>query len=152
MGGVESIVLGLVQHVNGDGGVGIVGVGGLGWFGWMDAAKTSPLLHGQQTGTPLDAITNRLFFIWPLSENHVEWLNTTIYTDDLFWINYWSLTHMLYGFLWGLFFYNYGFWVALFSFLVTHTIFEVWELWIDKGARSHGHLKDGFVVCRHSCL
>ncbi len=86
-------------------------------------ATGSPLLHGQQTGTPLDLITERLYFIWPLTDEQVEWLNTVIYRDSLFHINYWSLTHTFFGFLWGMA----GF--PLFSFIVFHSLFELWELW-----------------------
>jgi hypothetical protein len=94
--------------------------------------KVSPLLHGKITGTPLDAITTRLFFIFPLSRDAIKWLNTIIYRNDDFgiWINYWSYTHTLWGMLWGLAHYFLS--QKLFSvrnFLIFHTLFEVWELW-----------------------
>ena len=98
----------------------------------MSAAASSPLLHGQETGTALDAITKRLYFIWPLTRDQVRWLNTVIYSDDLFHVNYWSLTHAFFGFLWGL---VSGVWqtgrgvFSLVNYLVFHTLFELWELW-----------------------
>ena len=91
--------------------------------------EASPLLHGQVTGTPLDLITKRLYFIWPLTDRQVEWLNTKIYQDDLFLINYWSFTHTLFGMLWGYLSAGFRFWPTLLSYLITHSIFELWELW-----------------------
>lgn len=92
----------------------------------------SPLLHGQETGTPLDSITERLFFVWPLDRDQIRWLNTVIYSDNLFHVNYWSLTHSLFGFLWGMIS---GLWqtgrdiFSLGNYLLFHTLFELWELW-----------------------
>jgi hypothetical protein len=93
--------------------------------------KVSPLLHGVETKNSLDLITKRLYFIWPLSPNQVEWLNTIIYKDDLFWINYWSLTHLVFGVIWELIrkCTGYNTLFGLTSYLVVHTIFEIWELW-----------------------
>jgi len=88
----------------------------------------SPLLHGRTVGTPLDNITNRLYFIFPLSKNAVEWLNTVIYKDDIFWINYWSLTHTLFGIFWGLL-YKWNPFFNLQNLIIFHTIFEIWEFW-----------------------
>ncbi len=87
--------------------------------------KPSPLLYGRETGTPLDLITERLFFVWPLSKRQIEWLNTVIYEDRLFLINYWSLTHTFFGFLWGLAFPS----PSPLPFILFHTLFEIWELW-----------------------
>lgn len=95
------------------------------------AGRESPLLHGQQTGTPLDRITNYLFFVWPITKQQVDWLNTPVYTRYPFWINYWSLTHVGWGMLWALLGWAtgrpqlFGGW----TLLVVHTLFELWELW-----------------------
>lgn len=91
--------------------------------------KSTPLLHGTKTETSLDLVTERFFFLIPLSKDWIEWLNTVIYKDNIFWINYWSLTHTLLGFLYGIL--NH-FNPKLFTFkmyLILHTVFEVWELW-----------------------
>ena len=89
----------------------------------------SPLLHGSVTGTPLDLITKRLYFIWPLSKSQIEWLNTIVYNRYPFWINYWSFTHFVFGIIWGVV----SIWVKSFrnvtGFLIFHTVFEIWELW-----------------------
>lgn len=92
--------------------------------------KVSPLLHGRKTNTPLDLTIQKLYFLFPLTDKHVEFLNTIIYKDDFFWINYWSLTHTLYGIFWGLMhrFVNKQFF-SLRNFLGIHTAFEIWELW-----------------------
>lgn len=88
----------------------------------------SPLLHGQKTKTPLDLITERLFFVFPLNDKQIQFLNTIIYKDDLFWINYWSLTHTLFAMIWALI----GKIIPVFNlknYLIFHTTFELWELW-----------------------
>jgi len=89
----------------------------------------SPLIHGQMTQTPLDLVTERLFFLIPLTKEQVKWLNTVIYSDNLFWINYWSLTHTLVALFWGIL---HVMWPDVFSirnYLIAHTLFEIWELW-----------------------
>ncbi len=92
--------------------------------------ETSPLLYGQETKTALDLITKRLYFIWPLSKKQIEWLNTVIYKDQIFLINYWSFTHTFFGFLWGL---AEVFWskrvFSVTNYLIFHSLFELWELW-----------------------
>lgn len=91
--------------------------------------ERSPLLHGQVTKSPLDLVTERIFFIIPITARQVQFLNRIIYRDNLFWINYWSLTHTFFGLLWGLL---HLFWPRLFSirnYIIVHTIFEIWELW-----------------------
>lgn len=99
--------------------------------------QSSPLLHGQKTGTPLDLITERLYFIWPLSQSQIEWLNTPVTamgkwaTTYPFWINYWSFTHVGWGVIWAALRALTG-QTKLFSLtglLIFHTVFEVWELW-----------------------
>lgn len=90
----------------------------------------SPLLHGKETGTPLDLTIQKLYFLFPLSKKQVEFLNTIIYKDEYFWINYWSLTHTGFGMFWGLM--NKLVHPKIFSlhnFVWFHTIFEIWELW-----------------------
>lgn len=91
----------------------------------------TPLLHGQITDTPLDAITKRLFFVIPLSRNAIEWLNTIVYrNDDLgIWINYWSGTHVLWGILWGLAGQLFPSVFTALGLLIFHSLFELWELW-----------------------
>lgn len=90
--------------------------------------KISPLLHGQQTGTDLDAITNKLYFIYKLSDKQINWLNTIIYSDKYFHINYWSLTHTFFGMAWG-FLKKYNNKFNILNFVIFHTLFEIWELW-----------------------
>ena len=95
-----------------------------------EIANSSPLLTGFRTGTPIDLITYRLYFLFPLSEKQVEFLNRPIYRDKWFNINNWSLTHTFFGWLWGLMgrYYN----AQLFSltnYLIFHTLFEIWEVW-----------------------
>ena len=92
----------------------------------------SPLLHGKITGTPLDAITTKFYFIFPLSSEAIKWLNTLIYRNDNLglWINRWSATHVLWGILWGIAhrFLSKKLFSPL-NFLIIHTLFELWELW-----------------------
>ena len=94
--------------------------------------NASPLLHGKITNTPLDFVTTRLYFIFPLSYNAIQCLNTIVYrNDDLgLWINYWSGTHILWGIIWGLAHIILS--KSIFSvnnFVITHSIFELWALW-----------------------
>lgn len=94
--------------------------------------KPSSLLHGHITNTPLDSITTRLFFIFPLSKDAIHWLNTIIYRNDNLglWINYWSGTHMLWGMLWGLArIFTRSSFFSTNALLITHLLFEIWELW-----------------------
>lgn len=91
--------------------------------------ESSPLIHGQITKSALDQVTERLFFVWPLTEKQVEWLNTVLYKDDLFWINYWSFTHTLIGFFWGLLYLWNPTIFSIRNYLISHTIFEFWEAW-----------------------
>lgn len=94
-----------------------------------DPRLKSPLLVGQTTNSPLDLVTSRLLFIWPLTDSQVKWLNTVIYQDSLFYINYWSLTHTFFGMIWGLFMLR---WPKIFTigqYILLHTIFEIWEAW-----------------------
>lgn len=89
----------------------------------------SPLLHGHQTGTGLDLITNRLFFIIPLTPQQIDFLNTPLFTPGPFYVNMWSLTHTLFGMIWGI---AEKYLPNIFSvqnFIIFHTIFELWELW-----------------------
>jgi hypothetical protein len=94
---------------------------------------SSPLLHGQKTDTALDLITERLYFVLPLTPRQIEWLNTVIYNRYPFWINYWSFTHLAWGVIWALlqrFTGSLG--KQLFSFrnlMIFHALFEIWELW-----------------------
>ncbi len=94
--------------------------------------EASPLLHGQVTKgvySPLDLVTQRIFFLIPITPTQIEWLNRIIYRDNLFWINYWSLTHTFVGLFWGLL---HALWPDTFSiwnYLIAHTLFELWELW-----------------------
>src|SRR3990172_6085627 len=92
--------------------------------------KQSALLTGYRTGTPLDLITYRLYFLFPLSQSQVEWLNQPIYRDNLFEINNWSLTHTFFAWIWGLLnrYYN-AKWFSLTNYLILHTLFEIWEVW-----------------------
>ena len=53
-----------------------------------------------------------------LSQKQIEWLNTPF----LNLINNWSLTHLLYGMLWGFTI------LDLQSFLIAHTLFQAIEL------------------------
>jgi len=99
-------------------------------------SDVSPLLHGVKTKSSLDLITERLYFIWPLSESQIEWLNTIVYKDDVFWINYWSYTHLVFGMFWELLrrltFSTFPVFSKLLNvknFIIFHTIFEIWELW-----------------------
>jgi len=92
-------------------------------------ATSSPLLHGRVTKSPLDLVTERLFFVVPLTMDQIQWLNTVIYHDRLFWINYWSLTHTFVALFWGVL---HLLWPDTFSirrYLMAHTLFELWELW-----------------------
>ena len=91
--------------------------------------KPSPLLHGRRTGTPLDRTLEKLYFVFPISDAQAQHLNTVIYGDRLFWINYWSLTHAFFGFLWGLMSFALPDLFSLGTYLVVHTMFELWELW-----------------------
>lgn len=91
--------------------------------------EASPLLHGQLTKTPLDLVTERIFFIWPVTREQVKWLNTIIYRDDLFWINYWSLTHTFIGLLWGVLHVLCPSFFSIRNYIIAHTLFEIWELW-----------------------
>lgn len=86
-------------------------------------------MHGQVTGTALDQITNKLYFVFPLRPKDVKFLNTVIYGDDLFWINYWSLTHFVFGLVWGLLGRVWPDILTLRGLLLFHTIFEIWEFW-----------------------
>jgi hypothetical protein len=99
----------------------------------------SPLLVGQETGGPLDNITKRLFFIFPLSKESITFLNRPLFpktqlkildlilqdkrTKDVYVLNYWSFTHFAYAFFFG------SFGVGLIEYLIFHTLFELWELW-----------------------
>lgn len=105
--------------------------------------ETSPLLHGQKTNTPLDLITERLYFVWPLSKRQIEWLNTVIYNRYPFWINYWSLTHFGWGVIWALLgsLSNQKGVFSLPGLLIFHTVFELWELWAG-GYLSGAHILD----------
>jgi len=88
----------------------------------------SPLLEGYKTGKPIDLITYNLLFMIPITQKQVDWLNTVIYKDKLFHINYWSLSHMLFGIVWGLL--NKHWSDNIFNtklLLIAHTIFELWE-------------------------
>jgi len=89
----------------------------------------SPLLRGYKTNTPLDLITYNLYFLFPMTQEHVDWLNKTIYKDNLFDINNWSLTHLGFGIIWGLFSKLYPNIFTLKNLIIFHTIFEIWELW-----------------------
>jgi len=91
--------------------------------------ESSPLIHGQLTKSPLDMVTERLFFIWPLTQDQVKWLNTVIYRDNLFWINYWSLTHTLIGMFWGLLYLWNPSVFSIKNYLIAHVLFELWEMW-----------------------
>ena len=99
-------------------------------------SEESPLLHGKITNTPLDLVTKRLYFVVPINNKTIDFLNTIIYKDNLFWINYWSLTHTLFGIFWGILgrltkqiglatSSLFGIW----GYLMIHTLFEIWELW-----------------------
>ena len=91
---------------------------------YMNFQKPSPLLHGYLTNTPLDWIIK---FLTP---KQVAWLNTIIYRDQIFWINYWSLTHTIWGFIWGLMeIFTSSNMFNLKSLIIAHTLFEIWELW-----------------------
>lgn len=91
--------------------------------------KPTPLLHAIPTKTPLDLVIERLFFVIPLSREGMEWLNTIIYQDEVFWINYWSLTHTLLGMVYGIFHLLWPETWTIWNYLVLHTLFELWELW-----------------------
>lgn len=98
--------------------------------------RKSPLLVGQVTETPLDLVTSRLLFTFPLNSQQVEWLNTVIYEDDVFYINYWSLTHTFFGMIWGLlmvcifyYFPSISSYLTVTNYLILHTLFEIWEMW-----------------------
>jgi len=96
--------------------------------------SSSPLLHGQKTQSPLDLITERLYFIWPLSRRQIEFLNRPILPSLQrypFWINYWSLTHVGWGIIWALLQHWTG-WSSIFNLtglVIFHSVFELWELW-----------------------
>ena len=94
-----------------------------------NVTKESPLLEGYSTGTQLDAITYRLFFIFPLTESQVQFLNTVIYKNDSIHINYWSLTHTLFGMIWGLFHLYDKKWFSFRNYVIFHTLFEIWEVY-----------------------
>lgn len=91
--------------------------------------NVSPLLHAIKTNTPLDLVSERFFFIIPLNYEQIQWLNTVIYKDNLFWINYWSLTHTFLGFIYGLFQRIWPEYFTIKNYLILHTLFEIWELW-----------------------
>lgn len=88
----------------------------------------SPLLTGYKTNTPLDLITYNLYFLFPLTQEQVNTLNTVIYSDEYFHINYWSLTHLFGGIIWGILNYFYPKIFSLTNYIILHTIFEIWEL------------------------
>lgn len=87
---------------------------------------TSPLLHGKITKTPLDLVTDRLYGLFPLDERQIQYLNTIIYKDNVFWINYWSFTHFFLGFFVGFVFKRY---LTIRTYSKLHILFELWELW-----------------------
>ena len=89
----------------------------------------TPLLHAIPSKTPLDLVTERFFFLIPLSKEQMEWLNTIIYQDEIFWINYWSLTHTFLGIVYGIFYYLYPNIFTVNRYILLHTFFELWELW-----------------------
>lgn len=91
--------------------------------------RQSPLLVGQVTETPLDLVTNRLLFTFPLNEKQISFLNTVIYQDDLFYINYWSLTHTFFAMIWGFMMLQWPSHFTVFRYLMVHTLFEIWEMW-----------------------
>jgi len=84
----------------------------------------SPLLHGKITKTPLDLVTDRLYGLFPLNNKQIEYLNTIIYKDKFFWINYWSFTHFFLAF-----FAAYLNITSMKTYVILHITFELWELW-----------------------
>lgn len=89
----------------------------------------TPLLHAIPTKTPLDLVTERFFFFFPITKEQMEWLNTIIYRDEHFWINYWSLTHTFLGMIYGIFRNLYPNIFTIKLYIILHTLFEIWELW-----------------------
>jgi len=89
----------------------------------------TPLLHAIPTKTPLDLVTEKFFFIFPITPKQMEWLNTIIYKDSTFWINYWSLTHTLLGMIYGILSFKFPTKFTIMRYIILHTIFEIWELW-----------------------
>lgn len=89
----------------------------------------TPLLHGSKTHTPLDLITENLYFIFPLNPDQVDFLNTIIYSDKYFHINYWSLTHLIFGIFWGIMHIFLPNIFSILNYFLFHTIFEFWELY-----------------------
>ena len=102
-------------------------------------ADQSPLLVGQIKGTPLDLITKRLYFIFPLTDKSIKYLNKPVLpeiqlkildfilqnhrTKGVYVYNNWTYTHFIFAFVCGLF----G--VGLKNYMIFHTLFEIWELW-----------------------
>lgn len=93
----------------------------------METDSDSPLLTGKRTDTPLDLITYNLYFLFPLSDSQIQWLNKPIYSDKYFHINNWSLTHTLFGMFWGILRKWFPFF-SLVNYLIFHTLFEIWEV------------------------
>jgi hypothetical protein len=91
--------------------------------------RPTPLLHAEVTDTPLDLVSERFFFLIPLRKETIEWLNTVIYKNEHFWINYWSLTHTFIGILWGLAMKLYPNVFTVWRYIIAHTLFEIWEAW-----------------------
>lgn len=93
----------------------------------------SPLIHGKIIKTPLDNITKNLWFIFPLNQKQINFLNTVIYKNRYIWINYWSLTHIIPAIVFGLIFNKAGNNKInkknLIIYLILHSLFEIWELY-----------------------
>ena len=90
----------------------------------------SPLIHGKINNTPLDNITQNLWFIFPLNKQQIKFLNTVIYKNKYIWINYWSLTHIVPAIIFGLIFNKNEFNLKiLIIYIILHTLFELWELY-----------------------
>lgn len=69
--------------------------------------------------------------IW-LPKNIVQFLHTYVVGNDstLFYINYWHGMHFLSGILFGYFFSFFPLQHPLYAYLLLHTLWEIWQLWI----------------------
>jgi hypothetical protein len=83
--------------------------------------QTKPILVGTPSESPGDIIRKKLYFLFPLTDPQIDFLNGLLIKNTEPPINYWSLTHLM----WGVAARLSG--MGLTSTFLIHTIFEVWE-------------------------
>lgn len=91
--------------------------------------------------------------IW-LPQETVEWLHTYVLGNDrtLFYINYWHGMHFLSGVLYGLFLLFYKVDSPFVSYLVIHTLWELWQMWIGMTTPNLRGILDIGVDTAMGCL